>query len=163
MICKQHCELWLFPMTEDYCPREKGLCINSTFRIYIWYGKRKLLFQEWKKIAEFGISVACYRIHHDYFHIKLWTMAVSHFMLSPIAVKKKKKKNPNRQINKNTKQCLTNNLLETQTCALWAASFNSACFSSTRFRTQREHFRMAKRRSFIGEFWYLINNCLSRS
>lgn len=71
---------------------------NSTFYIYIWHGKPKLLFQTRKKIAEFGISVACYRIHHDYFHIKLWTMAVSHFTLSPIAVKKpktNKQKKPN--------------------------------------------------------------------
>ena len=65
------------------------------------------LFQKRKKLAEFGISVACYRIHHDQFHIKLWTMAVSHFMLSLIAVKKKK-------TNKKNKQCLTNKLLETQ-------------------------------------------------
>lgn len=37
-------------------------------------------------------------------------MAVSHFMLSPIAVKKKIKKKKT----KKNKQCLTNKLLETQ-------------------------------------------------
>ena len=83
---------------------------NSTLNIYIWYGKRKLLFQKRKELAEFGISVACYRIHHDQFHIKLWTMAVSHFMLSPIAVKKKqtnKKINSAWQINSWRHRCVS--------------------------------------------------------